>query len=85
MRVVECGGWVGPLRSLPLDGQRTAMDVGAPLWANRPSPDRFGGLEPCLCFDASGVDGGGERGVVELVLVGVELGEVSECLVHGVV
>ena len=42
-------------------------------------------LEPCLCFDASGLDGGGERGVVEFVLVGVELGEVGECLVHGVV
>jgi hypothetical protein len=35
-------------------------------------------LEPCLRLDLSGLDGGGDRGIVVLVLVGVELGEVSE-------
>ena len=35
-------------------------------------------LEPCLYFDASGLDGGAQRGVVELVLVGVQLGEVGQ-------
>jgi hypothetical protein len=41
---------------------------------------RSGGLDPCLCLDSPAGDGGGQRGVVELVLVGVELGEAGQCL-----
>ncbi len=82
LRVVERGGKVGLVLSLHLDRKRTRR---RPIVAKRPNADQSCRLQPCLCFDASGLDGGAQRGVVEFVLVGVELGEVGECLVHGVV
>ena len=46
--------------------------------------ERATALEPGLRFDATCLDGGAQRRVVEFVLVGVELGEVRERPVHGV-
>jgi hypothetical protein len=66
-----------------LVGRGARLTDVAGLWCQRRAPGSgSGGVYPCLCFNASGPDGGGERGVVEFVLVGVELGEVGERLVH---
>ncbi len=42
------------------------------------------GSQPRLRFDAHGLDGGDQRGVVDFVVIGGELGEVRQRPVHGI-